>query len=189
MRIADIVRERLGVDIASFAGANVRGDLPVGDELVNRLISERFAGHPQVSALHVQAQEADTVSVLVVPRVRLLPPLRIHARIEQQPEFPGNPVLGLRWSMPSAGPLARFAAPVLGFFKVLPPGITMSGDRLAIDLAESLRARGFDDVTPLVRALAIHTRPGGFLVRFELAVTRSEPGPTEEPVPEPSDAA
>jgi hypothetical protein len=170
VRINDIIRERLGTDISTFAGAATSGELPLPDAFVNRLIAERLAGHAQIAALQVEAQEGDTVAVQVVPRARLLPPVRILARVERQPEFPQHPLLILRWTMPTAGPLAMFAAPVLAYFKALPPGIRMTGDRLVVDVAELLRARGFDEVLGYIRGLAVHTRPGGFLVRFELGV-------------------
>lgn len=178
MRVTDIIRERLGVDIGTFAGAAMAGELPLPNEFVNRLIAERLAGHAQIAALEVQAQEGDTVAVQVVPRARLLPPMQVLARVEHQPEFPHHPLLVLRWTMPAAGPLAMFAAPVLGYFKALPPGIRMSRDMVAVDVAESLRSRGFDDLLGLIRRLTVHTRPGAFLVRFELGV---EGPPKAEP--------
>lgn len=193
MRVTDIIRARLGVDIGTFAGAAMAGELPLPNEFVNRLIAERLAGHAQIAALEVRAQEGDTVAVQVVPRARLLPPMQVLARVEHQPEFPHNPLLVLRWTMPAAGPLAMFAAPVLGYFKALPPGIRMSGDRVAVDVAESLRSRGFDDLLGLVRRLTVHTRPGAFVVKFELGVdgppeARPRQGgpegpPREEPIP------
>ena len=73
MRVTDIIRERLGVGIGTFAGAAMAGELPLPNQFVNRLIAERLAGHAQIAALEVQAQEGDTVAVQVVPRARLLP--------------------------------------------------------------------------------------------------------------------
>jgi hypothetical protein len=170
VNINDLVRDRLGIDLREFAGANVSGGIPLSDDFVNRLIAGRLANHPQLSAVRVQAQEGDTIAVQVVPRLRIMPPLRIVARIERQPELPQHPYLLLHWTMPSAGPLALFAAPVLSYFKAMPPGIRMDGDRLAIDLRELLRARGLEDVLGFIRALAIHTQPGGFVARFELGI-------------------
>jgi hypothetical protein len=184
VRINDIIRERLGTDISTFAGATTTGEVPLPDEFVNGLIAERLAGHAQIAALQVQAQEGDVVAVQFVPRARLLPPVRILARVERQPEFPENPRLILRWTMPAAGPLAMFAAPVLSYFKALPPGIRMNGDRLVVDVAESLRSRGFDEVLGFVRRLTVHTRPREFLVRFELGVERRRPDGPDEGGPE-----
>jgi hypothetical protein len=166
----DLVRERYGVDLRELAGANVSGEIPLSDDLVNRLLAERLANHPQISAVRIQTQEGDTVAIQLVPRLRMMPPLRILARIERQPELPHHPMLLLHWTMPAAGPLALLAAPVLSYFKAMPRGIRMDGDRIGIDLRELLRERGFEDVLAFVRALAVHTRPGGFVARFELGI-------------------
>jgi hypothetical protein len=170
--INDFVRERLGLDLREFAGASASGEIPLSDDFINRLIAGRLANHPQISAVRIQAQEGDTIAIQVVPRLRMMPPLRILARIERQPELPRHPFLLLRWTMPAAGPLALFAAPVLSYFKATPPGIRMDGDRVEIDLRALLRARGLEDVLGFIRALAIHTRPGGFVARFELGISQ-----------------
>jgi hypothetical protein len=170
VNISDTLRERLGVDIGAFAGANAVGEIPLSDELINRQIAERLASNPKIAGLQVAAQDGDVVVVHVVPRVRLIPPQRIVARIERQPQFPQQPMLLLRWSMPSAGPLAVFAAPILSYFKAMPPGIQMDGDRLAVDVRELLRSRGLDELNRFIRRLEVHTRAGGFIVQFELGI-------------------
>ena len=170
MNLSDLFRERVGLDIREITGTQVAGEVPVSDALVNRLIAERLAQHSQIASVRIQPQDNDTLAIQVVPRARLIPPLKLSARVERQPEFPGNPTLLLRWSMPAAGPLAMLAAPVLSMFKKMPPGITMDGDRIALDLRHIARSRGFDEALGYVRKLEIHTRPGGFVVRFELGV-------------------
>ena len=170
MGITDTIRERLGMDIGTFAGAHAVGEVPLSDEFINRQIAERLTNHPQISSVRVAAQDGDVVAVQVVPRARLIPPLRILARIEQQPAFPQNPTLLLRWSMPAAGPLAMLAAPVLSYFKAMPRGIRIDGDRVAVDVRELLRGRGLDDLSGFIRRLEVHTRPGGFIVQFDLGI-------------------
>lgn len=146
------------------------GEIPLSEALANRLIAERVAQHPQVAGVIVSAQEDDAVAIQVVPRMRLLPALTITAHVERQPEFPHHPTLLLRWSMPAAGPLARLAGPVVSYFKTLPPGIAMEGDHLAVDLGELLASRGMAEAIGLIRRLEVHTRPGGFVARFEIGV-------------------
>jgi hypothetical protein len=170
MSITETIRERLGVDIGTFAGAHAAGEVPLSDEFINRLIAERLTNHPQVASIRVAAQDGDVVAVQVVPRARLIPPLRILARVERQPAFPQNPALLLRWSMPAAGPLAMLAAPVLSFFKAMPRGIRIDGDRVAVDVRELLGGRGLDDLSGFIRRLEVHTRPGGFVVQFDVGV-------------------
>lgn len=170
MDLNHILRERAGIDLREIAGTTLAGEIPISDALVNRLLAQKLAQHPQIAALRVQAEPNDSVSIQLVPRARLMPALNITARIERQPEWPANPTLLLRWSMPAAGPLARFAAPVLAYFKALPKGIRMDGDRLAVDLRELLRSRGLDEAIAFVKTLELHTRPGGFVVRVEAAI-------------------
>jgi hypothetical protein len=170
VNLSEIVRQRTGVELRELAGSTLAGEIPLSDALVNRMLAERLAHHAQVAAVRVQAQQNDTVAVQVVPRARLMPALNITARIERQPEFPQHPMLLLRWSMPAAGPLALFAAPVLAFFKAMPQGIRMDGDRIAVDVRELLHSRGLDDILALIRKLEIHTKPGGFALRFEMGI-------------------
>lgn len=170
MTLADTLRDRLGVDLRDLAGAALAGELPVREDAVNRLIAERLRDHPQIAAVHVQAREGDAAAVHVVPRIRLMPALRLTAGVERQPQFPADPTLVLRWSMPAVGPLALLAAPVLSYFTTMPPGIRLEGHRLAIDIGELLRARGLGDLLGFLRRGTIHTRPGAFVVRFEIGV-------------------
>lgn len=174
MNVPQLLRDRLGIDLQEIAGARASGELPLAEEAVNRLLAERLRDHPQVSSVRVQAQDGDAVAVQIVPRMRMMPPLRVLARVERQPQLPHEPTLVLRWSMPAAGPLALFAAPVLSFFNAMPAGISMDGDRIAVDLRTLLRARGLEEALAFARELAIHTRPGAFVVRFALGVQESE---------------
>jgi hypothetical protein len=168
--LAALVRSRLGIDLRELAGAAVAGEIPLTDGVLNRLIAERIGDHPHVRSVRVETHDADWAAIHVVARSRLVPSLRFTARIEQQPALPDDPTLRLQWSMPSAGPLALLAGPMLSYFNKLPPGITMTGDRVVIDVRHLLRMRGLDGALPFVKRLAVHTRAGAFVVRFELGV-------------------
>jgi len=175
-----MIRERFGIDLRDIAGARMSGEIPVGNAFVNRMIAERLGAQSPVTAVRVEAREGDQLVAEVVPRARLMPTLRIAARIEQQPDFPNDPRLVLRWSMPGAGPLALFAAPALAFFKALPPGFRADGDRIIVDVAALLASHGLREAVDHIRALKIHTQPGGFVLRFELGV--SAPGSAARPM-------
>jgi hypothetical protein len=170
MTTFDTIRSRFGFDLRELAGAAVSGEIPVPESLVNRMIAERLASNAQIASLHVEPQPDDAALIRVVPRTRLVPPLTITARIERQAEFPNDPRLLIRWSLPAAGPLALLAGPVLSYFKRMPRGVRLDGDRAVIDLREVLSSRGLEDLGGLIRALTIHTQPGGFVVRFQTQV-------------------
>lgn len=167
------LREMLGVDLQELAGAAISGEIPLRNDLVNRLIAQRLAASPSaVSAVRVDAQDDDHIGVEMSIRAgtMMLPAVRIAARIDRQPDLPQSPVLGLRWSLPAMGPLGLFAAPVLNWLKALPPGIHADGDRIDVDIAAVLRSQGLGELLPYIAALQVHARRGAFVIRFELRV-------------------
>lgn len=160
-------RELAGFGIEELPGAAVDADVPLPDAIVTRLAQRYMPASVPVTDLQIQALDNDELLVLI--GLRLLPQMRLHLRIEQQPE-PDVPILGLRWSLPKLGPLAMLAAPVLSIFKALPEGIDVEGDRIAINVARLARARGMGDLLPYLRSLRVHTRAGALVVRFTARV-------------------
>ena len=167
------LRQMLGVDLEDLAGTAISGEIPLRNDLVNRLIAQRLAASPSaVSAVRVDAQDDEHVGVEMSMRVgsMMLPAVRIAARIDRQPDFPHSPILGVRWSLPGLGPLGLFAAPALNWLKVLPPGIHADGDRMEVDIGAVLRSQGLGELLPCIAALQVHTRRGAFVIRVELRV-------------------
>ncbi len=162
-----------GVDLRELAGAAISGEIPLRNDLVNRVIAQRLAASPSaVSAVRVDARDDDHVDVEMSMRAgtMMLPAVRIAARIDRQPDLPHAPILGVRWSLPNLGPLGLFAAPALNWLKALPPGIHADGDRIDVDIASVLRSQGLGELLPYIAALQVHTRRGAFVIRFELRV-------------------
>ena len=165
------VRALTGFDVAELAGATVAADIPVPDTLANRLIAERLRTmNVPVSDVRVRALDRDALEAhITVKGARMVPVLRILAQIERQP-LPRDPLLVLRWSMPSMGPLAMFAGPVLSHFKKLPPGIRMDGERIMVDVRQLLAEQGLADVLEYLTDLQVHTRAGAILLRVGIRV-------------------
>jgi hypothetical protein len=168
--LRDRLRELTGVDVGELSGAVVEGELPLTDAVVTRLAARYIPSSAPVSDLRIEALENNQLNIqLAVRGSRMLPQVKIAAVIERQPE-PESPVLGLRWSLPALGPLAMLAAPALSFFKALPPGISVDGDRIAVDIAQLLRSRGFEEVLPYLRRVRVTTRHGAIVVGFAVRV-------------------
>ena len=171
----DLVREqlrsRLGVDVDELAGTQMTGELPVPAAAVDRLIAAKLAdGRGPVTALRVEPLDQHTFDLHVTPAARMLPSIRIRARIEQQPSLPSNPRLVCRWTIPAAGVLARLAGPFVSNIKSLPRGVRIEDDLVFVDLEQLLAGQGMGEVIRYVKALRIDTRPGAFIVRFEVGV-------------------
>ena len=167
----DNILDRFGLTLQDLAGAKVSGEIPFTNAVVNRFIAAQLATRQTpFTSVAVEAREGDAIAARIVAKARLVPPIRILARIDRQPVFPDKPVLGLQWSLPGVGPLALFAAPALAFFNALPGGVTADRDRIAIDVRQLLISRGLGDLVALVRRLEVHTRAGAFVVKFEIGM-------------------
>jgi hypothetical protein len=167
----DTILQRFGVTGPELSGAALSGEIPLSNTVVNRFIAAQLArrnGH--VSSVRLRARNGDEFEALILPKARFVPPIRIVARVERQPDLPGDPVLRLRWSMPGMGALALFAAPAFALFNALPPGVRADGDRIAIDVRELLVSRGLGELAGYLRGLRVHTREDAFIVRFDVRV-------------------
>jgi hypothetical protein len=164
--VLERLRELTGVGVEELAGGGFEGEIPLTDAVVTRLARRYLPASAPVSDLQIEAQEGNVIVAQVGLRgVPMLSQVKVHARIDQQPE-PHLAVLGLRWSVPGLGPLAMFAGPVLSLFKALPPGIDADGDRIAVDIAHLLRARGLGELLPHLTRLRVTTRPGAIVIGF-----------------------
>jgi hypothetical protein len=164
----DPLRSLFGERLDELAGALISGELPVTTAVVNRLIARKLATvNAPVIGAEVAPAAGDSFTVHVRPKGPL-PLLKVDVRIEQQPDLPANPTLGLRWSLRGVGALAMFAAPLLSLFKAPPPGITLDRDRVLIDLHRLLQAQGYGELIPLLTGLRVLTRENGFVVQFQM---------------------
>ena len=160
----------LGPNLRDISGSTIAGDVPIADSLINRFIADALAAR-QAPVTAVQLESRDEGRLLAHVTLRgpkFIPPVTVAIFIENQPQFPESPVLVLRWSLPKLGFLGNMAAPFLSQLKPLPPGVRIEGERVLVDVAEMLRARGLGETVRYVRRLDIGTRVGQVVVSFEL---------------------
>jgi hypothetical protein len=166
------IRRLFGPRLEELAGAQIHGEIPVSEAVLNALIAERLqASDTPVESAEVQVRVEGELFVRVrLRRPSFAPAVMIGLRIERQPDLPRSAVLGLRWWLPGLGALAAFAAPALSFLKAGPPWLLMEREHLLVDVARLLRDQGAEDVLPYMAALRFATRDGALLIRFELGV-------------------
>jgi hypothetical protein len=167
-RMSDRLRALLGDQLQELAGAIVSGEVPITVGVVNTLIAQKLATTraPIVSA-EIETRPNEMFTVHLRPKGPI-PLLKVDVSIDRQPQLPDDPRLGLRWTLRGLGPLAMFAAPVIAYFKTLPGGISIDGDRIWIDLYALLRLQGYGEVVPFLTGVRIVTREQRFLLQFEL---------------------
>lgn len=164
----DPLRHLFGDQLDALAGSVVAGEIPITSDVVNRLIAAKLATTDvPIAGADVVVLDHDAFTVHLRPRAPI-PTLRVDVQIDRQPVLPGQPVLGLRWTLRGLGPLAMFAAPFISQLKKFPPGVRLDGDHVWVDLAELLRQQGLGDVVPLLTGIRVTTRDKRFLIGFEL---------------------
>jgi hypothetical protein len=169
--LGDQVRRMLGIELSEVSGTLLAGEVPLRNALVNRLIAQRLATtQSPVAGVHIEPHEGERFTIVLSMRGSMMPDIRIEAHIEQQAEFPSPAVLGLRWTMPGMGRLSLLAGPALSYFKKLPPGIRLDGDRIEVAIPELLRSRGMGELMDYITRLHITTREGATIAAFALRV-------------------
>jgi len=138
-------------------GAEAAAVLPVSDRLVTRIIRERLPADGPIRDVDLQADGDEQITVhFRVTRPAFFPPFTVRLRIEQQPALPHAPVLRLR--VLSKG-LVALAAPAARLFGALPPGVSLSGDRLDIHIDQLLVSAGVGDVLSRLSLVELHVLP------------------------------
>jgi hypothetical protein len=169
--LGDQVRRMVGIELSEISGTLLAGEVPLRNALVNRLIARRLAtAQLPIEGVRIEPHEGGRLTIVLSMRGSIMPDIKIEAQIEQQPEFPSPAVLGLRWTMPGMGRLSLLAGPALSYFKKLPPGIRMDGDRIEVAIPELLRWRGMGELMDYITRLHITTREGAIIAAFALRV-------------------
>jgi hypothetical protein len=167
-RFIQLVMRQQAAGFADVRGALATLVLPVSDRLLNEIVAENLppAGHVREVQLH--AQTGNRIGVRVkLGSPSFLPPLNVTLVIEAQPVLPASPVLVFRLEV---GGLLALAGPALRFLDGLPPGIRLEGDRLYVDFAKLLAARGLDSWLAYIEQLNVTTAEGALIVSINAAL-------------------
>jgi hypothetical protein len=152
---------------AELAGAHATARLPVPDRLVGPAITDRLPADAPVRSVELRAHPNHEFSVRVrLRRLALMPPIQLRFRIERQPQLPGSPVLTLLMAPSGLGALA---GPALRLLDTLPPGISVEGHRIHVDLETLARRYGVAAFAYLT-TLDVSTEDGRFIVTAAAAL-------------------
>ena len=152
-----------------FAGARASGEIPVGERLINRWITDGIAASDALESVHVQLRpDSEIIARVRLRKPRLAPAVVASARIERQAELPARPVIEFRWAIQGLGRLGLVAGWLTSTFTALPPGLAVHGDRLTVNLAQILNHLGLGDFLADLTSLHIAIREGTAMVSFAL---------------------
>jgi hypothetical protein len=165
------IRQLLGPNLEALAGAHAQGEIPIPDGVLNTVIAQRLrATDAPVEAVEVQVRGGGELFVRVRLRQSFIPPVIVGARIDQQPDLPGSPILGLTWWLPGMGALGALAGTALSFLKKGPPWLTVDGQRALVDVSRLLRDQGAGEFLAYLKSLRVDTRDGALVIRFDVKV-------------------
>ena len=139
-----------------IAGARVSATVPVSRSLLNSLAARALQGTTTpVRQLDIRPRPGDLIDVIVTVSWPFVPPLKVLVAVERQPQFPGSPVLVLRWSL--FGGLGAIAAKLLGTMDKLPPGVRLDGDHLSLDILALAARSPAASMLQYLKTLEVHT--------------------------------
>jgi hypothetical protein len=150
-----------------LAGARLSGTIPVAESLLNSLVAATLPAHAPVRSVTLHPEAADGLSVRITAKAALIPPITLKLAIESQPQLPGSPILTLR--MVTLGGLFGLASGAIA--GMLPPGVTLAGERILIDLGALARQRGHGEIFEYLQRLEVHTEQGRLLLHLDAGVS------------------
>lgn len=173
--IFDLLQRQQRDGFPDLSGSEFAATMPISDRLVNSLVAALLPDRGKVREVQVQSEEGNRVTV----RIRLsgpilLPAIPVTLAIEDQPDLPERPILGLRLS--HASRFVALAASALPAMVTLPPGISMEDDRIRIDLRRLLADRGMERWLGYLTSLRLTTRAGAVVLDVRAAIRSGHSG-------------
>ena len=164
--LKEIVESLHATGFRDIAGATLAADVPISEELLDRVIASTLPAQAPVRAVTVRPEPGDHLSVRIVPKAGFIPAMTLKLLIETQPDLPASPTLTLR--MMTLGGLFGLASGAIAGW--LPPGIHLDGDRIRVDLATLARARGAAELFQYLTKLQVHTDDRRLLVSIRVLI-------------------
>ncbi len=167
--ILDLLQRQQRDGFRDLAGTELAATIPISDRLLNELIASSLPSGGKVREIVVQSEEGNRVTAKVrVSASNLFPAIPVTLAIEDQPTLPERPLLGLRLSQASG--FVAMAASALPSMVTLPPGISMEGDRIRLDIRQLLAERHMEGLLEHLTDLRVKTRAGAIILEVRARI-------------------
>lgn len=165
----DLLHRQLRDGFPDLTGSDVTATIPIADRAINELIAGLLPAGGKIREVRIESEVGNKVTA----KIRLsgpaaLPTIPVTLAIEDQPDLPTRPVLGLRLS--HASRFVALAASALPTMVTLPPGITMDHDRILVDIRRLLADRGLEGWLEYVTDLRLTTSAGAIVLGIRAGV-------------------
>lgn len=166
--LIDLLQRQQSAGFPDLAGAAAAATIPIGDRLLNELIAKSLPSGGPVREVQLACEDGNQIKVtLRVAAGGLTLPFNVRLLIDEQPAMPHRPILALR--LTGVTRLLSMAGPSK-FLDVLPPGISVDGDRILINVELLLAHYGRGDLLRYLTGLTVTTAPHALLVAVNARV-------------------
>jgi hypothetical protein len=160
--LIETLRRQQSAGFPDLAGGTASATIPIGDRLINELIARSLPSAGPVREVQIESQEGNRIKVtLRVAAGGLTLPFNVRLLIDEQPALPHRPILALR--LTGVTRLLSMAGPSR-FLDVLPPGISVDGDRILVNVELLLAHYGRGDLIRYLTGLTVTSAPHKLLV-------------------------
>jgi hypothetical protein len=168
-RLASLLDRLQTTRFADLSGSEAYTVIRVGERLLNESAAAFVATSTVVRDLKVHPRASNQIDVQVkLAKPAFLPAFNVTLHIDRQPQLPDQPELVLRLS--GAGGLLRLAGPAIESSGALPPGISLAGDRVLVDVRRVLQSRGRGDLLEYIEQLQVLSEDGRLVLAVQLRV-------------------
>ena len=168
-RLEQLFRRQLTAGLPDLAGAEGSATIPIADDLLNQVVASVLPPGGLVSGVTLQTHAGDRLTArITVSKPRFLPPVPVTVAIERQPSLADSPEIVLK--LTGAAGLLAFAGTTVGVSPALPPGVTLEGERIRVNVRTVLQRGGLDALLAHLEELYVTTRDGALVLSFRFRV-------------------
>jgi hypothetical protein len=162
----EILQRLVRESFLELAGLRVDASIPVPERLVNEIVGKALQGNRNISYCRISISHQNRISVnLKTPRWPW--PLELKLKLDRTVNLTPSPLLGAK--LENKVLLGRMGS----FFKVLPEGVSIHGDRVAVDLGSFFRSPEQKSFLQLLKSAEVKTEESRLILELQAAVDGS----------------
>jgi hypothetical protein len=167
--LLDLLQRQQRDGFPDLGGSEVVATIPVSERLVNEAVSTLLPPGSKVREVEIRAEADNRLTARVrLSASTLLPAIPVTLAIEEQPRLPEHPILSLRLAQASG--FVALAASTLPSMLTLPPGISIDGEHIRLDIRRLLAERKLDGWLEYLKELRITTRAGAIVLYVRVTI-------------------
>src|SRR4030095_8797931 len=168
--LLDLLQRQQPDGFPDLAGSEAAATIPISVRLINEALSRSLSNSGRVREVHLKVEDGNQATAEIrLSGPSFLPAIPVRFSIEDQPLLPDRPTLGLRL-MTASSLVAMAGSLIPALTASLPPGITMNGDRITIDIRRLLAERKMEAWLDYLTDLRVNTRAGALVLEIRAKI-------------------